>query len=85
MSPSCYLMWEIPLGQGKEVSRVEALDDVSPFAVHLKVLKPGPWRDARAASGFFPYRRQLARTCSLETRPSRALCPLDYSPGSSSS
>jgi hypothetical protein len=36
----------------KEVSRVDALEHVSLDTLHLNGLKPSPWRDARAASGF---------------------------------
>jgi hypothetical protein len=62
------------------VSRVGALDDVSPYAVHLNGLKPGPWRDARAASCTWLYGCQLARTCSLNPRSIRDESPLIASP-----
>ena len=73
----------VPPVRGKEVSRVDVLEHVSPHAIHLNGLKPGPWRDARAASGFCSYGCQLAGTCSRETRRTRTEYPLASAPGSS--
>ena len=84
MSVSCHLMREIPLGHGREVSSVDALDDVSPHAIHLNGLKPGPWRDARAASCSWSYGCQLAGTCSLNPRSIRDDSRLTCAPGSPS-
>ena len=81
MSPSCRLTQGNSLGHGKEVSRADALDDVSPQAIHLNVLKPSPWRDARAASGFWSYSCRLAGTCSLNPRSIRVDSPLTTPPG----